>query len=217
MKELSIVLCMVLSQVSIACSCYYIEDPCDNLINEYSTPVLVEVNSIVGTQKAYVSVFDLTNENPSIQQDYVIIADSLTSCGISIDHLHVGETYFFGMPVHNVDNDTVQYSQCMSPFYEFGEFPELSLCSITTSVVDLFIFPNPIQNHSFKIQHSLLDPTTLRIYDSSGSLVFEKGDLDSNDNQIDLPEQITNGLYFVRIETVNKHIVYSSKFVVNQN
>lgn len=206
---------MFISQLTFACSCFFIEDPCDNIINEYSTPVLVEVNRTIGTQIAHVTVTDVTNENPTIQQDYVIVADSLTSCGISIEHLKEGEAYYFGLPNRQIEDDTINYFQCMSPFYEFGKFSNLVFCSGTPSIKDLAIFPNPVQDRSLVIQSTLIEPKGFKIYDATGRLILKGDNRDMNDSKIDLPKSITNGLYFIRIQSGNKLIVYSSKFMVS--
>ena len=206
---------MFISQVAFACSCIEIDGPCDYLTNEYSTPVLLEVNRTVGTQIAYVTVSHLRNENLPIQKDYVIVADSVTSCGISIDQLEEGETYFFGLPLYYLDRDTVQYSQCMSPFYEFGQNQELVFCSSSIALKDITISPNPVQDLSIMIKSELIEPIGFQIYDATGRLILVSDNIDINDNKIDLPESITNGLYFVRIQSGNHLIVYTSKFMVS--
>jgi len=205
---------MLVSQVTIACSCIAITNPCDHLINEYSSPVLVHIDKMVNNQIAEVTIKDISDKLTELKKDYVIVADSRTSCGTSIGHLSEGDNYFFGFPLYQLENDTIYYYQCMSPFYELGKFSQLINCINKSATGKLFLFPNPVRDNVVTIQNRLLNPVRLSIYNTTGKLIDEQGNLDEYRNEIELPDDLPNGIYIVRIQSGTAGVVYSSKLVV---
>lgn len=205
---------MLTGQLAFACSCIPVPDPCDYLINEYSSPVLVHIDKMESGQIAEVTINDLSINNIEFKENYVILADSRTSCSISINHLKEGENYLFGFPLFHLDNDTINYYQCMSPFYSLGEYPLVAGCISKSAFGKLVLYPNPVQDNIVMIQNRLLDPVRLSVYNTSGKLIFEQENLEEYHNEIELPDDLANGIYFVRVQSGTADIIYSSKIVI---
>lgn len=214
MRQLIVLLLLLTSQPALACSCVYVSNPCDYLSNEYTIPVIVHVDAMIEDQIAHVNITALKSDNSLPKENYVIVADTRTSCSRSIRHLNEGDNYIFGFPLHQLDKDTITYYQCMSPFYEQGNFPSLANCPDQIFFSELTIFPHPIQDNQILIRNDLLDPVRLSLFNTTGSLVLEQVNIEDRNHRVVLPDHIIDGIYFIRIESGIRGKVYSSKIVV---
>jgi hypothetical protein len=81
------------------------------------------------------------------------------------------------------------------------------------------IYPNPVVNKSFKlnlndINISIGDPIFIQLTNLTGQKVFEKSLNYDNDLEINLPNQINNGIYFLTIDS--KNLKFYEKLVLKK-
>jgi hypothetical protein len=72
-------------------------------------------------------------------------------------------------------------------------------------VNDIILWPNPVKNVLY-LQNDYLEGTEIHIYDITGSLLFSKSILNSNQVVTLDVSSLDNGIYFVQIKSPNKTI-----------
>lgn len=199
-------------QVSFACSCIYIENPCDNINNQYRIPVLVSFDDLNG-QEAILQIEQVYDDDIELNDTYRIIADSVTSCNASLDNIEEGRSYLFGFPKDLAASDTIGYFQCMSPFYNVNSNYKLLNCNFSSTPGLLYIYPNPIRNHEFSIGTTINQFSSYKVYNSSGELVASSV-INSNQSEIyTLPEELSAGIYVLLFST-EQGVRFHSKVVI---
>jgi hypothetical protein len=87
------------------------------------------------------------------------------------------------------------------------------------------VFPNPAPNGTFKINWKNLKvpadkQVQVAVYDRLGRVVYKKDYLNSSNNNwitdVDI-RSVSNGLYFIRLQTKDKSIKYSTKIIKGGN
>lgn len=200
-------------QPSLACSCVYIENPCDNINNQYRVPVRVSFDNLDG-QEAILQIKQIYTEDIKLKDTYRIIADSVTSCNASLDGIEEGSSYIFGFPKDLVASDTIGYFQCMSPFYNVSSFYGLFNCNLKTKPGSLYIYPNPIRNHQFSIGTTINKFSSYKVFNSSGELVATSNINMHQSDIYSLPEDLAAGVYVFLFSTEQGVRFYSKVIIV---
>jgi len=200
--HLLILLLTILCHSSFACSCLFIEDPCDNINNEYRIPVLVSFKNL-SAQEGVLKIENVYSEGIILDEEYVIIADSFTSCSTSLDNIEEGQLYYFGFPKHAITSDTIGYSQCMSPFYDEQKFWYLDKCSSKIRIEYIDVYPNPIVDNQILIRSSHRYLIKMQLFRTNGQLVYKQEIDQIQTNRYSIPKNIFPGIYFLIFTDIN--------------
>ena len=109
------------------------------------------------------------------------------------------------------------FSNVLSANYDLDT--ELSSTSINTSDdnnSDLVVFPNPVKNNlNIRLSDGINGAFKISIIDIYGNSVVNSH-FESNTHSLELPKNITNGTYFVRVSDETGRIISKSKIIVNK-
>ena len=72
-------------------------------------------------------------------------------------------------------------------------------------IEDLKLYPNP-SNGKFKISWNKSDPSTVKLFDSYGKLLFYGKNRDLSNGGLEIDLSLASGIYFVKINTVSQEV-----------
>jgi len=204
MKTQFLILFLTLASLpSFACRCSKLASACAYIANESTIPVRVSFKNL-SKRHAILELEQVYSDEISVDQEYHIIGDSITSCGITLEGLQEGQSYYFGFPKWQIGNDTITYGLCMSLFYKFDD--DIAACKFLDyeqQVVQQnpYVYPNPLNNGEFSIGGRTDNLSSIELFNTMGQLMYKESVSGDIKEKYSLSQDFVKGVYFLTLET----------------
>lgn len=139
---------------------------------------------------------------------YLHVIESPDSLGVACNLVQ----HAIQLPVQNLVNMPNLPNYTLGPLVGSGCDTLTGIAALQQPINEIKIAPNPTTG-VIRISSTNLKNTVCNVYNSMGELILEFNITDSNNQQLDL-STFKNGLYFIKITTINGDLIGNQKIVL---